>query len=220
VVFEELGFAAVQRLPAPAAAANLYHHEHAPDGASADGLGHVACLVVDLGFSATHAAPFLRGRAVQGAVRRLNVGGRLLTGFLQEGLSYRQYNMMDEVVIVNAAKEALCFVAPSGIDAEISRVGPTVKAASSVYAEWVLPTFGGTASSDDPDNSPTGYRRSLKVDPDSGRFRRTNKHDQSAAQCLRLEAERFLVPELLFRPSDVGLRQGGTKGLGSTWRVE
>jgi actin-related protein 6 len=185
---------------------------------------------------------------VQGAVRRLNLGGRLLTGCLQEGLSYRQYNMMDEVrqgargqkndgspyallraaflcvavscqyVIVNAVKEALCYVAPVGVDAEVARaVGSTVKASSSCYAEWVLPSFGGKddggkggdGKGEAGTGESTGHRRAIKVDPDSGRFKRTSKHDEAAAQCLRLESERFLVPELLFRPSDVGLLQGG-----------
>ena len=43
------------------------------------------------------------GRAVQAGVRRLNVGGRLMTSYLKEVLSYRQYNMMDETVLVSCA---------------------------------------------------------------------------------------------------------------------
>jgi hypothetical protein len=31
----------------------------------------------------------------------LDVGGKLLTGFLKEGLSYRQFNMMDDTLLVN-----------------------------------------------------------------------------------------------------------------------
>jgi Actin len=32
---------------------------------------------------------------------------------------------------------------------------------------------------------------------------------EDAPQALRFESERFTVPELLFRPSDIGIKQGG-----------
>lgn len=118
IVFEELGFGALQRLPAPAAVAQQ-------NFASGGGL---CCLVVDLGFSATYAIPTLQGRAVQKAARRLNIGGRMMTAYLQECLTYRQYNMMDEVSVVNCAKEALSYVAPSSFDDECEEaVGPQVR---------------------------------------------------------------------------------------------
>jgi hypothetical protein len=85
VAFEEFGFGSVQRWPAPACAA--WAHQAAT--------GSPCCLVLDLGYSATYAVPSLRGRAVQGAVRRLNVGGRLMTAYLQETLSYRQVKTAD-----------------------------------------------------------------------------------------------------------------------------
>jgi actin-related protein 6 len=43
-------------------------------------------------------------------IRRVNIGGKLLTNFLKETLSYRQWNMMDEFLLVNGVKEQLCFV--------------------------------------------------------------------------------------------------------------
>ena len=44
-------------------------------------------------------------------MRRLDVGGKLLTNALQEALSYRQFNLMEDTAVVGAVKEALCFVA-------------------------------------------------------------------------------------------------------------
>lgn len=34
-------------------------------------------------------------------IRRVNVGGKLLTNYLKEVISYRQWNMMDEFLIIN-----------------------------------------------------------------------------------------------------------------------
>ena len=42
-------------------------------------------------------------------VRRVNVGGKLLTNYLKEVISYRAWNMMDETHLVNEVKEALCY---------------------------------------------------------------------------------------------------------------
>ena len=36
--------------------------------------------------------------------RRLDVGGKLLTGHLKELLSYRQYNVMDDTALVNTVR--------------------------------------------------------------------------------------------------------------------
>lgn len=39
------------------------------------------------------------------SIRRLNIGGKMLTNLLKEAVTYRQWNMMDEYHIVNDAKE-------------------------------------------------------------------------------------------------------------------
>ncbi|EJF63272.1 actin-like protein ARP6 [Dichomitus squalens LYAD-421 SS1] len=67
-------------------------------------------LVVDSGFSFTHVVPLLNGEVVWEAVKRIDVGGKLLTNQLKENVSYRQWNMMEETHIMNEIKEACCFV--------------------------------------------------------------------------------------------------------------
>ncbi|CAI7869125.1 unnamed protein product [Closterium sp. NIES-54] len=67
-------------------------------------------LVVDAGFSFTHAVPIWNNRLLLQAVRRMNVGGKALTNVLKEAVSYRAWNMMDETLIMDHAKEQLCFV--------------------------------------------------------------------------------------------------------------
>lgn len=70
-----------------------------------------AVLVIDSGYSHTTVTPVVRGRVAQGAVRRLDVGGKLMTNYLKELTSIRHYNMMDETYVMNEAKEAVCYVA-------------------------------------------------------------------------------------------------------------
>ena len=41
------------------------------------------------GFSFTHAVPMCDGRALPGAIRRINVGGKALTNYFKELVSYR-----------------------------------------------------------------------------------------------------------------------------------
>jgi actin-related protein 6 len=41
---------------------------------------------------------------------RINVGGKHLTNYLKEVISYRQLMVMDETYVINQVKEELCFV--------------------------------------------------------------------------------------------------------------
>ena len=43
-------------------------------------------------------------------VRRLNIGGKIMTNHLKQVVSYRAYNVMDETHLINDIKERLCYV--------------------------------------------------------------------------------------------------------------
>ena len=58
-------------------------------------------LVVDSGFSFTHVVPVCEGEVIHSAVKRVNVGGKLLTNHLKEIISYRQVMVMDETYVIN-----------------------------------------------------------------------------------------------------------------------
>lgn len=77
-------------------------------------------LVVDSGFSFSHSIPLVNGMVRGQAARRVNVGGKLLTNYLKEVISYRQWNFMDEFLLVDQVKEALCFVSQD-FDADLTR---------------------------------------------------------------------------------------------------
>lgn len=51
-----------------------------------------------------------RARPAAIRLRSVEVGGKVLTNYLGELISYRQWNMMDDPYTVNAVKERLCYV--------------------------------------------------------------------------------------------------------------
>ena len=65
------------------------------------------------------------------------------------------------------------------------------------YREWVLPDY---------QERMVGHVRELEVS-DAGYLRRTREGEaDDGEQALKLESERFGIPELLFRPQDCGER--------------
>jgi actin-related protein 6 len=110
VVFEYFGFS--DYLRRPAAAFSAYHQMHiaSSSSSSTSPLTKFGCTILDSGFSFTHIVPFIGNKCVKHAIRRVNIGGKLLSNYLKELVSYRQWNMMDEFLLMENIKEALCFV--------------------------------------------------------------------------------------------------------------
>ncbi|KAI0335723.1 actin-like protein Arp6 [Cubamyces sp. BRFM 1775] len=151
------------------------------------GLASPECLlVIDSGFSFTHVVPIINGAVVWEAVKRIDVGGKLMTNHLKEIISFRQWNLMEETHIVNEVKEACCFVSDDFTrDLEACRVQPTRNA---IVQEYVFPDYSA--------NRP-------------GRIRRAGETLDDSRQTLVMNNERFTVPEILFHPTDIGLGQSG-----------
>ena len=112
-------------------------------------------------------------------MRRLNIGGKFLTNYLKEVISYRHYNMMDETYLINDVKESCCYIAQ-----DFSTDLENIKFKRGGEVKYVLPDYS---------HSKEGYI--LKQGE-------TVKDDQ---QVLVLGNERFAIPEVLFTPSDVGI---------------
>ena len=56
------------------------------------------------------------------AMHRLDIGGKLLTNYLKELLSFRQFDLMGETYITNDVKERCCYVSTNyDEDMELSR---------------------------------------------------------------------------------------------------
>ncbi|XP_059481195.1 actin-related protein 6 [Neocloeon triangulifer] len=162
-------------------AVDLSQHKYLSDHPDAK-----ACLVVDCGYSFTHVVPYIMGKRRTDLIRRIEVGGKLLTNHLKDIISYRQLHVMDETYVMNQVKEDACFVAEDLMASmkEAATKGP----ANTILKEYVLPDFTSIRR---------GYLRDVQAAQDEG------------IQLLRLNNERFAVPEILFHPSDVGLQQMG-----------
>jgi len=118
---------------------------------------------------------------------RIDVGGKFLTNYLKELLSYRQYDMMGETYVTNDIKEKCCYISNDyKRDMELYRSEP-----KQIIQEYVLPNFS--------------ERR-------EGRIKRRDEILTDEEDVVRMGNERFAVPELLFRPSDIGLSQTGISG--------
>ena len=142
------------------------------------------CLVIDSGFSMTHVIPTYNGYAISKGIKRINIGGKVLTNVLKQYISYRQWNMMDDFHIVNEIKEKCCFVMKS--EHEFRRVMNDKKACHEMMQQFVLPDFTNTFE---------GYILNNEMNEDN--------------QKVTISTERYAIPELLFHPSDIGIQQMG-----------
>jgi actin-related protein 6 len=204
IVFEQFEFASYYRCVGPRL--NAYHPA-SPESLSS--LPQECLLIIDTSYSDTTILPLYSGRLIQPAVRRLTVGGKLLTNYLRELASLRHYNLMEETYLLNEIKEAVSYVAPSAQhfsrDLERAwkgRLGNKRELDSSVVVDYVLPDY---------ETAIHGHAR--PHDPAKSRMRRGLQPLQGPREdLLTMGNERFAVPELLFNPSDIGIQESGIPG--------
>ncbi|KAI4225254.1 MAG: hypothetical protein L6R36_004042 [Xanthoria steineri] len=212
VVFEEYEFASYSRHIGPSL--NAYHDIQAlfgepPRASHLPAVPAECLLVIDSGFSHSTVTPLYKGRPVQQAVRRLDVGGKLLTNYLKELLSIRHYNLMNEEQLVNDAKEKISFVSDSfGQDLERTRKGMSKKGREAqasdadVVVDYVLPDYNagvhGYMRPHDPSLAAKVKKMGAMANPGG-----------VVEDFMTLGNERFAVPELLFNPGDVGMKEAG-----------
>ncbi|KAK3886040.1 hypothetical protein Pcinc_009787 [Petrolisthes cinctipes] len=147
----------------------------------------LCCLLVESGFSFTHIVPYIQGKKQKNAILRVDVGGKVLTNHLKEVISYRQLNVMDETYVINQVKEDACFMSQDyNADMAIAK-----SKKNTILRDYVLPDFTTIKR---------GYVRSLEES--------TGK-STAGEQLIRLNNERFSIPELLLFPSDVGIQEMG-----------
>ncbi|KAI3626679.1 ARP6 [Malassezia furfur] len=200
-------------------------------------------LVVDCGQSYTHAVPIVRDEVQWHAVKRLDMGGKMLTNLLKESFSYKQWNMMDETFLTDKMKAVACFVAASASD-----LGP--RNAADPPHEWsfarlvdyfhetdhnkmvqyyVLPDYAQPEDVADPKTKfgyvvagpgsigrtyPTPESEAEEIDTFMvGDGSTDDPPAPSDSQMLRLAQERFQLMELLFAPQRIGLEQGSLSEL-------
>ncbi|KIR35961.1 actin-like protein ARP6 [Cryptococcus deuterogattii MMRL2647] len=200
MIFEEFEFQSYFRCT-PAALipyGGLYESEQ--------GIPPQCTIVVDAGYSYTHVVPIRDGQIIWEHVKRIDVGGKLLTNHLKHLISFRQWNMIDQTHVVNSVREACGYVSLNWKgDIETCKANPRK---NSIIQEYVLPDFSANST------SRTGYIRS---GPNAAPPEQTDgagevsgkRKPEEEEQVLWMGNERFAGPELLFHPSDIGLKQTG-----------
>ncbi|RKO94471.1 actin family, partial [Blyttiomyces helicus] len=185
MVFEEYGFEAYHRSIAPKLCQYANVSEENPPSE--------CMIVVDSGYSFTHIVPFCEGKPIQSAIKRINLGGKLLTNHLKEVVSFRYWNMMDETYLMNEIKEQCCYVTQNiSVDFSISK---SQTPENSILQRYVLPDFS---------------TKKQKMQASQYDIRPHNQDSNDAPlseddQVLNMNNERFTIPEILFHPSDIGI---------------
>ncbi|KAH3760812.1 hypothetical protein Pelo_7377D [Pelomyxa schiedti] len=204
LVFEIYGFESLY-LAKPAEMAAFGYRINNPSSSFAKSPCYT---VVDCGFSFTHTTPFFDNIKLNYAVKRVDVGGKVLTNYLKETISFRQWNMMEETTLINTVKEGLCFVSSDFVSdmklCKRPRTGgiswgstdPSGASAGGLSCGYVLPNYKTTS---------TGY--TLDGERDPHRLDPTSRPKD--LQILKMGNERIVVPEILFSPSDIGIEQAG-----------
>ncbi|MCL4119484.1 UNVERIFIED_CONTAM: hypothetical protein GTU68_019164 [Idotea baltica] len=180
IFFEEYEVESLLRINATDLSVHKYHRDRPKE---------LCCLLVDSGYSFTHIIPYIQGKKEKKALCRIDIGGKILTNHLKDLISYRQLNVMDETYVINQAKEDSCFVSSDfAADMEVTRGRGE---ANTILRDYVLPDFTSIKR---------GY---LRARQDS------NGKAPNGEQLIRLNNERFSIPELLFNPYDVGIQEMG-----------
>jgi len=143
-------------------------------------------LIVDSGFSFTHVVPILNRRIFWSAVKRC---AYLLRAIPPNPLKLPRLNVGGKLLtnqIMNHVKESCCFVSLDfDRDLETCRVDAN---SNGIVQEYILPDLTRNKH---------------------GRVREPNDMPTNSDQILVMNSERFTVPELIFRPDDLGFDQMG-----------
>ncbi|KAK7327725.1 hypothetical protein VNO77_21814 [Canavalia gladiata] len=219
LVFEDFNFRSLYVAHSPSLV-HLYEASHRPNGL----LSKAQCsLVVDSGFSFTHASPVFQNFTLNYAVKRIDLGGKALTNYLKELVSFRSVNVMEETFIIDDVKEKLCFVSldvPRDLNISRKSGKENLLRCTYVLPDGVTYTKGfvkypdqarrylaltevGLPSS--PEVVTDGEMSSLGIAEQAEDRKRV---DLSINE-FDLTNERFLVPEMIFRPADLGMNQAG-----------
>ncbi|XP_020259117.1 actin-related protein 6 [Asparagus officinalis] len=218
IVFEDLGFQSLFVADSP----SLVHLYEASRRDADDIASKAQCsLVVDCGFSFTHAAPVVQNFTLNYGVKRLDLGGKALTNYLKELISYRAINVMDETFIVDDAKEKLCFVSQDvPRDLQIARKPGKDNLFKCTYVlpDGIEHTRGYVKDMDKAQryrslqngssNMKSRVKETVDCQEDTDGVEDRKKTNLSKNE-FNLTNERFLVPEMIFRPSDLGMDQAG-----------
>lgn len=128
----------------------------------------------------------------------------MLTNYLTRLISLRHFDMRNDTYIVNEMKEAACYVS-SDFKADLEACWKGTRgekreeylSGGGIAKDYILPDFHARSKGILTEYDPARHSRARKA---------VGPSDEDA---LTLRNERFTVPELLFSPTDMGMRQPG-----------
>ena len=222
LIFEDFGFKSSLRRPAAWFSAYEFSKTIPIDTEHPS-----CCTVIDSGFSFSHAYPFINNKCQKHACKRVNVGGKLLTNYMKEMVSYRYVNLMDNFKIVDQMKKDVTYVSLDfSKDLEGSKVTkdtvtgerliPKDPFGNNLRKVFRLPDFAtvmeGYWKPDNEMNEPMDIERTQQAMMEARR-----KREMEEQFLVPVDSERFTVPEVLFRPSDIEIDQAGIAE--ATWQA-
>lgn len=156
--------------------------------------------------------PLFKGKPIHQAIRRLDIGGKFLTNYLKELVSIRHYNMLDETHLINEVKESICFVSED-FKRDLERTWKGASASRKkaldgeleIVVDYVLPDYNAHKQGFMRPHDPSLSAKLRKMGSLAGA-------GEVVEDFMTLGNERFTVPELLFSPGDLGMKQEGLPG--------
>ncbi|CAD8166378.1 unnamed protein product [Paramecium pentaurelia] len=136
--------------------------------------------IIDSSHSATYLVPIFDGEIMYSGLRRIDIGGRLLTNQLKDNISFKQFDLKNYFLLSSKIKEILCFVS-------LNYFQDMKKPKNHFRKYYILPDF-------------EIRREGYAVDLLNVGF---------LDEKLILDKERMTIPEILFRPTEIGLAQKG-----------
>ncbi|KAL1341708.1 hypothetical protein AAHE18_09G105500 [Arachis hypogaea] len=196
LIFEYFNFRALYVADSPSLV-HLYKASRRPNGL----VSRAQCsLVVDCGFSFTHALPVFQNFTLNYGVKRIDLGGKALTNYLKELVSFRSVNVMEETFLIDDVKEKLCFVSfdvPRDLRLARESGKENLFRGTYVIPDGITYTKGFVKHPERIHNylalKDCTYRN--RIDLSKNEFDLTN--------------ERFLVPEMIFQPANLGMNEAG-----------
>ena len=131
-----------------------------------------------------------------------------MTNYLKELVS-TSFNMSDETYMMNQAKEQVCFVSQdfrTDMDrawkGDSTHPNMALDPAKGIFVDYVLPDYSTRKEGVVRPHDPTLAAKALRTQAISG-------PREQIESFLTLGSQRIKVPELLFNPGDIGMKEGG-----------
>ena len=174
IIFEYFNFDAVFK-SIPHIFAAFYQKKKFPEK-----INKTVQLVVDSGFSSTTIVPIFDDFPIYNAIKRVEIGGKLLSNYLKDCLvNTIDLDLRKEFYLTNLLKEESCFLSKDFLlDMKMSKMTNDYK------KNFILPEYR---------NKPESFFKNM----------------QPEKYMISLNNLRFVVPELIFNPNIIGIEEGG-----------